>query len=360
MKKIDLSKWLKSLLSLTLVTALLITSGCSDDDGDTVILPTETLYELISADADLSTMLGYIDADAELLGFAQGATAYTIFAPTNTAFTNLEELLGTSLDLVAPSVIDATLRFHFGLGSSSLASITGGSITTAQGESVVVNGDGTIATGGSNSAVEVSSSDIAAINGTLHVVETILIPPTLFITIGLNLGTVAQPFLLGAPFTDVVGIIAVADSDVPTGEMAISAILADQTSGTKYTAFLPANDVFAGTAAALSITKDALIASLTPNAATARGFLLNQITDAEGLKGSDLVNLKMITMMSGVTYMVVEGTASETNPLGITLVQPADALDPTKHAPVFQTDIIDVNSTGAGINGSAHVGGIHQ
>lgn len=357
MKKINLSKWLKSLLSLTLITALLVTTGCGDDDAPA---PTQTLYELISADPNLTTFLGYIDADAELAGYVKGTVPYTIFAPNNAAFATLQTTLGvTSLEVVAPSIIGAALRFHFAAGSSSLASITGKSIATVQGENVVVNGDGTIATGGSNSNVKVSDPDIAATNGTLHVVETILIPPTLFRTIGLNLGTVAQPFLLGAAFTDILGVIGVADSEVPANGKKILTMLAQQP-GT-YTVFLPANAVLEGTAAVAGITKEQLIASLTTSPAAARGFLLNQISNTEVVKGAELVHGKMITMMSGAMYTVVVSPANPPkNPLGITLVKPANILDPTKHAPVFVTDLVKVGETGAGNNGSAHAAGILQ
>ena len=356
MKKINLLKLLKSLLSLTLVAVLLVTSGCGDDDAPA---PTKTLYELIKGESDLTTFLGYIDADTELKGYAEGTAAYTIFAPNDAAFTALEATLGVdNLDVVAPSIIDATLRFHFASGSSSLASITGKSIATVQTESVAVNGDGTIATGGSNSNVKVSKSDIAATNGTLHVVETILIPPTLFLTIGENLGTVAQPFLLGAAFTDILEVIKVADSEDPASGEKILTMLAGE--GT-YTVFLPVNDVLEGTAMATGITKAQLIASLKTNAATARAFLLNQISNTEIVKGSELVTGKMITMMSGVRYTVVKDTPTPPlNPLGITLFSGSNPADRTKHAPVFMLDLVNVNSTGAGSNGSAHVAGILQ
>lgn len=364
MKKINLSKWLKSLLSLTLITALLVTTGCDEDDGPAPTdesAPTQTLYELISADPNLTTFLGYIDADAELAEYVKGTAPYTIFAPNNAAFTTLQTTLGvTSLEVVASSIIDDALRFHFAAGSSSLASITGKSIATVQGENVVVNGTGTIATGGSNSNVKVSDPDIAATNGTLHVVEAILIPPTLFRTIGLNLGTVAQPFLLGAAFTDILGVIRVADSEAPTNGEKILTMLAQQP-GT-YTVFLPANAVLEGTAAVAGITKEQLIASLTTSPAAARGFLLNQISNTEVVKGAELVAGKMITMMSGAMYTVVVSPANPTtNPLGITLFPVGgDQMNLTKYAPVFFIDLVNVNETGAGNNGSAHAAGVLQ
>lgn len=356
MKKLKLLT--QGLFTLLLAFSLLTFTGCSDDDEGTPA-PTETLYQLMAARTDLSQMKAFVDADATLLGYANGTTAYTMFAPNDDAFNTLKAtLLVDDLTTVAPAVIGSVLLFHFSVGAMTKAEMTGTSFATVQGENNEGNADGTLKEGGTNSNVVIAEADIQATNGTMHIVETILIPPTIFDAIGVNLGTVAQPYLLGAVFTDIVGIIGVADSDVPTGEMAISAILADQTPGALYTAFLPANSVLDGVAAVLGMSKDDLIALYTSSPAAARGFLLNHISNAGIVKGSDLTNGTTITMMSGNTYVVVTGNVdATTNPLGIVLVNVADN---SKIAPVFAIDLLDVNDTGAAVNGSAHVSSILQ
>jgi len=352
MKKLETI--MKGVFMSLLAVGVLTFSGCGPDDP--VFVPTETLYELLSADPELSEMKGFIDADAALLGYAQGTTDYTFFAPNNAAFETLRGTLGTDdLSTVAPAIIASVMNFHFVAGKYTKAELSGAEVASVQGESVVGNADGTIFTGGSITAVEILSADNQATNGTMHVVGNILIPPTIFQAIGLNLGTVAQAVLLGAPFTDIVGIIGVADSDVPVGESSISSILADKT--LSITAFVPANDVLAGVAAFKGVTKEQLIASFTSSPAAARGFLLNHISDAGGVLGSELVAGKTITMMTGNTYIVVEVTPDATSPLGIVLV---NVLDQAKAAPVYALDLIDVNSTGAALNGSAHVSSILQ
>ena len=344
---------MKGLIMSLLAIGVLTFSGCKEDE----FVPTKTLYDLVSADAELSEMLGYIDADATLKGYAQGTAAYTAFIPNNAAFDKLRETLGiTDLSVVNPAIISSVINFHFAAGATSAAELTGASVATVQGESVVGNADGTILTGCSDTKVEILETKELATNGMLHVVGTILIPPTICGTIGVNLGTVAQPILLGAVFTDVVGIIAVADIDVPAGELSITEILADK-SGTAYTVFMPVNDVFAGAAALYGITKEEFIGSLTTSAAAARGFMLNHISNAGGVKGSELVDGKTITMMTGNTYIVATSTPSPENPLGIVLV---NVLDQAKIAPVYQTDLIDAGGSGAGSNGSAHVSSILQ
>lgn len=351
----------QGLFSLLLSFSLLTFTGCGDDDGPSIPVPTETLYQLMSSRSDLSQMKAFIDADATLLGYANGTTAYTLFAPNDAAFETLKATLTVDdLTTVAPSVIGSVLLFHFSAGAKTKAEITNNSFTTVQGEENEGNADGTLLRGGTNSNVVIAEADVQAINGTMHVVETILIPPTIFESIGENLGTIAQPYLLGAVFTDIVGVIGVADSDVPSGEMSISGILSDRT-GTLYTAFLPANAVLDGVAAAAGLTKEQLIGSLTASPAAARGFLLNQISNTGIVKGSDITAGTMITMMSTKVYVAVETAASASNPLGLSLFPVgADQTDLTKYAPIFSKDIIDVNSTGAAINGSAHVSSILQ
>lgn len=352
MKKLE--TLMKGLIMAVLAVVMLTFSSCGDDDE---FVPTETLYELISADADLSEMLGYIDADATLKGYAQGTAAYTLFAPNNAAFDQLRETLGvTDLSFVAPALITSVMHFHFAAGQLAYGDTD---FTTAQGEKNTISATGFVKEAGSDSdGAEILATGLAT-NGTLYEVETILVPPTIFGAIGVNLGTIAQPYLLGAAFTDIVGVIDVADGDVPAGQASIREMLANKDS--TITAFLPANQVLDGIAALKQITKEQLIGSLTTSAAAARGFLLNQISAEGYIKGSDLTHLRTITMMTGNTYRVIVGTKSESNPEGITLVNVThDPNDATKHSPVVALDLILVGDTGEGSNGSAHASAIFQ
>ncbi|MEP2026056.1 MAG: fasciclin domain-containing protein [Reichenbachiella sp.] len=229
-------------MMLTLLCGLALSFTACDDDEDDEEEATMTIYELVSADSDLSDLKSYIDADAELKGYAEGTTTHTLFAPNNAAFTKLEATLGSSLDIVAPDIVKATMLFQFVADDVSSDELVNGSFETLQGENIVGNGDGTIATGGSDDAVEVLEADIAATNGTVHVIETILIPPTLFATIGVNLGKLSQPILLGADFTILASAIAKADTYAAENELTtLTSILIGETA---YTVFAPSNATF--------------------------------------------------------------------------------------------------------------------
>ncbi len=346
------------------IASLVFVTSCGDDDaGDEGgnPEPTSNLYDTLAALGNFTQLIAFVDADAELKGYLEGSTDYTVFAPNDAAFNKLKATLGVEdLTSIAPTVIGGVLRFHFVTGSLESSALFGASATTLQGESVSVSEAGFVNEAGSDiDGSEILNADILCTNGVAHEVETILIPPTVFIQIGLNLGTLAQPVLLGADFTDVVGIIAVADSDVPDGEVSVAATLADREN--QYTAFIPTNAVLTGVAAALQISKEDLIASVTTSPEVARGFLLNHVTEGRIL-GSELENGAVLTMKSGLNVQVVQTEVSEQTPTGWVLV----SINANQgQAPIYATDVYKAfdtsgNELDGALNGSLHVSSIIQ
>ncbi|MEO9476097.1 MAG: fasciclin domain-containing protein [Cyclobacteriaceae bacterium] len=374
---------LKALAMFAVAFGLIFTVSCSDDDEDDKEPdPTESLQQIIAGNSNYSDFKFFYEANSTLLPDISGSTEFTVFVPNNEAFDALRETLDTDdLTTVSPEVIASVLAFHF-VSGQVLEDEFGTEITTAQGEKITWNSDNTIVEGGSNTAVAVVSADQKATNGVIHEVERILIPPTIFLQIGLNLGTMAQPILLGSVFSDLRQIITVADSDIPDGEMGIAQILADQTSETGYTCFVPANDVLDGVAAAAKITKEQLIASVTTAqgdftaSQVARGFLLNHIYDGGILTAADILATvdsetgvgTSLVMMGGKTLTVLAiPSSSEQAPAGCTnggdtcifLVQNIGT-ESAVYTPIFVTDAFDYNDFGSGTNGAVHVSSIVQ
>ena len=100
---------------------------------------------------------------------------FTVFAPTDEAFAKLPE--GTVANLLAnPEQLKKVLLMHVVSGSvtsSEVVKLT--SAATLNGESVTINAkDGVMI----NNAT-VIKADIAASNGTVHVIDTVLIPENL-------------------------------------------------------------------------------------------------------------------------------------------------------------------------------------
>ncbi|MFY0627843.1 MAG: fasciclin domain-containing protein [Reichenbachiella sp.] len=237
-------KHLLKLMSLFMLVGVVMTfSNCSEDDDEEV--PTESLYQLMASNSDLSTLKGWIDADPELVSILEGTTNHTFFAPSNEAFVALEESLGSSLDLVNPYIVATVLRFHLVQDEVQGSEIANGSFPTLQGEAIIGNPDGTILTGGSNSNVEASPQDILATNGRMHLVNRALVPPEeIFSVIVAHLNKLTQPILLGADFTVLAEAIVIADTwAAGAGDNYPS--LAGLLSGTDYyTVFAPTNATF--------------------------------------------------------------------------------------------------------------------
>ena len=108
---------------------------------------------------------------------ALGSTGpFTVFAPSNDAFAKLPE--GTVEDLVLPAnkaKLTAILKLHVMAGKHMASEFTDkiSEIATLGGEKVTVTGkDGSVHVG----KAKVSSSDLSASNGVIHVIDTVMMP----------------------------------------------------------------------------------------------------------------------------------------------------------------------------------------
>lgn len=112
---------------------------------------------------------------ADLVNTLKGAGPFTVFAPTDEAFAKLPA--GTLEDLLKPENKDklrAILTYHVVAGKMTSAKVAAlSSAKTVNGQEVKIT-----ATGGSvmiNNA-RVVKADIAASNGVIHVIDTVILP----------------------------------------------------------------------------------------------------------------------------------------------------------------------------------------
>lgn len=163
---------------------------------DAVILPeTRTLAELAGAAADaggagFGTLVSLIGMAAPVVAelAADPEAEVTLFAPTDEAFAALTEALGEeTLNAIVsdPAQLTAILGYHVVEGrvtSTALGNLlveNGGSIevTTAMGASFTVTLDmerGILI----NDTVRIVMTDLDAVNGVIHVIDAVLVPPT--------------------------------------------------------------------------------------------------------------------------------------------------------------------------------------
>lgn len=135
----------------------------------------QNIVAVASGNADFSTLVAAIKA-ADLVDALSAAGPYTVFAPTNAAFAALPA--GTLDSLLKPenkAKLQAILKYHVVSGDVKAADVVKlSSANTLEGSAVA------IAVAGGKVKVNqanVTATDIAASNGTIHVVDAMLLPP---------------------------------------------------------------------------------------------------------------------------------------------------------------------------------------
>ena len=148
--------------------------------------PSGTIVDAAVANPDFSTLVTAVQA-AGLAETLSSTGPFTVFAPTNAAFAKLPA--GTVDNLVQPAqreTLTSILTYHVvsgrvtaadliaqiqaGGGTATLTTVQGATLTARlQGSSVVL----TDAAGGTST---VTATDVAASNGLIHVIDTVLMP----------------------------------------------------------------------------------------------------------------------------------------------------------------------------------------
>ncbi len=131
-----------------------------------------TIVDIAVGNKDFSTLVTAV-TEAGLVGILSGEGPFTVFAPTNTAFAKLPS--GTLESLLKDKVaLSKVLTYHVVAGNiSSSEVVTLTSTATVQGQPIkieVKNGDVYI------NESKVVTADIKAKNGTIHVIDTVLLP----------------------------------------------------------------------------------------------------------------------------------------------------------------------------------------
>lgn len=169
-------------------------SATDDDDsvGDDDDAVTSSIYDIASGSEDFETLTAAIDA-AGLDGTLDDDSAgpLTVFAPTDAAFEALPAgLLGTLLD--DTNLLTSILTYHVVDGAVNAETVvTLDSATTLQGEDIAIDASNGVVLNGS---VTVTMTDIEATNGIVHVIDAVLVPPSIELPVDLVDTAVAAGF----------------------------------------------------------------------------------------------------------------------------------------------------------------------
>ena len=135
--------------------------------------PTKSLVEIAVGAEDFSTLVAAVKA-AGLVDALSGKGPFTIFAPTNAAFSKLPE--GTVATLLKPEnkgKLAAILKYHVVSGKVMAADVKPGKVKTLNGAKAkiaVKKGKVTI------DKANIVKTDIVGTNGVIHVIDSVILP----------------------------------------------------------------------------------------------------------------------------------------------------------------------------------------
>ena len=142
-------------------------SGCATQSNPVSVADT------IATKPELSTLNGLV-VKAGLTDTLKETGPFTVFAPTNAAFAKVPaktmEDLGKD-----PAKLKAVLTYHVVPGKVMAADVKSGNAKTVNGASLALSKSGDFVT------VEdgmVQTADLSATNGVVHIVDSVLIPPS--------------------------------------------------------------------------------------------------------------------------------------------------------------------------------------
>lgn len=280
-------------------TAVIITDIMADNGIihviDSVLIPPSmfaeeempTIAEIAVENGSFNTLVAALQAAGLAETFASEGD-YTVFAPTDDAFAALPEGTLDSLLADPEGALTQILTYHVVQGSVLAADVIGlDSATTLSGEdiSITVDGDTVFL----NDTVAVVTTDIQASNGVIHVIDGVLIPPSIA-AMEAEVGTIAEVAADAGIFNTLLTALDAAG-------------LADTfASEGSFTVFAPTDDAFA------ALPEGTLASLLEDPKGALTNILLYHVLQGE-VSAETVVTLDSATPLSGehITISVEDG-----------------------------------------------------
>lgn len=229
---------MRNLLKIALlVSSTLVVTGCNDDDDDhkvetptTPVATPTTVVDVAVSDGNFTTLVAALEATGLDETLANTDANFTVFAPTDAAFALLPE--GTVEALLADTeTLSNILTYHViadKVDAATAISSAGSKVTMVNGDSVglSLDDDNLLV-----NTVTVTSADIMADNGIIHVIDAVLMPPT---DKGMPTANIVETAVAAGTFNTLVSALQATNLD---------AVLADESK--MYTVFAPTDDAFA-------------------------------------------------------------------------------------------------------------------
>jgi len=272
------------------VLSLAFLSACSNDNNDPNdnedVVPTQAsdgsanIVETAVAAGSFNTLAAALQATGLDATLADESRQFTVFAPTDEAFAELGEDTINGL-LADPEALTNILLYHViadqNVDAMTATTLAGSSVTAANGDDLNISLDGVRLFINES---EVTSPDVAASNGVIHVINKVLLPPADAPEPALNIVDTA---VANGNFTVLAAALQATD---------LLSVLADE-AGT-YTVFAPTDEAFAALG---GDTIDALLND--PD--TLRDILLYHVIADQAVDASTAISLAgtTVTMANG-------------------------------------------------------------
>ncbi|MBQ87489.1 MAG: beta-Ig-H3/fasciclin [Acidimicrobiaceae bacterium] len=289
-----------------------------------------TIVDVAVGAGSFETLVAAV-TEAGLVETLSGEGPFTVFAPTDDAFAAALDALGlTAEELLGNPALSDILTYHVVAGAidaETAISLDGQSAATVQGEEIdvaVVDGNVMI-----NNATVVTA-DVEASNGIIHVIDAVILPPT-----------VAEALLGGGDDTaeadtadeeadpELLTIIDVADeAGIFTTLLAAGAatgLSVPLDADGDFTIFAPTDDAFAVALDALGLTAEELLADIDT---------LTSVLTYHGLLGS--VSAEQAIALDGQSVPTINGAE-----IAISVVDGAVVINDS--ATVIQADVLASN-----------------
>ena len=255
-------------------TTLLQACGGSDDE------PQRNIVELAQNTPELSILVEAVVAAGLAPTLSTGTL--TVFAPTNAAFAALLTELGVTKEalLANKPLLTAVLTYHVLSSKVMRADVPLGKAITPMsgGFFKIESNNGLKITDGRNRVSTITSTDIQASNGVVHLVDKVLLPAD----------------------KDIVATAsALPDFSILVEAVVAAGLVSTLQGAGPFTVFAPTNAAFAALLTELGVTKDALLANKT----LLTQVLTYHVVPARVLKAEVPVNTA-ITTVQGQTFTI--------------------------------------------------------
>jgi transforming growth factor-beta-induced protein len=165
------------LRTLLVPAAAIAFAACGDEEPTGPIdMGPDNIAEIAQSTDDVSTLAAALEA-AGLVSALEGDGPFTVFAPVNSAFADLgADVVARLLESANADLLSRILTFHVVSGTAAFSGdlSDGQTVTTLEGTELTIGVSGS---GVTVNGAAVTTADIEAENGVIHLIDGVLVPP---------------------------------------------------------------------------------------------------------------------------------------------------------------------------------------